>query len=137
MASLADKLYYFFPLRGTIVRRDGNTALIDLGTLNGAKADDRFLVLKKGEVFHKKDEAGYIYSSDSILGEMTITHTDELVSEGILEEIGFFSRVNQGDILLSLPQDLEKTEEEEVSKDQQQTESVSYENLSKEILRIP
>ena len=135
MAALGEQLHEIFPLRGAIISNNSDTSIIDLGILDGVNIDDIFLVLKKGDVTLRKDYAEFSYSTDSILGKITITDTDELVSEGILEENGFFSRINQGDIILSFPKE-NKTEEINTPESEELQNNI-YEELSREILRIP
>ncbi|MBI9105538.1 MAG: tetratricopeptide repeat protein [Spirochaetales bacterium] len=96
----ASEIHGFFPVFGTIINRRFDEVLINLGTKEGLKAEDKLKIIRKGSVVRAKDEFSFKYDAESILGYLEITSADELVSEGLVTVNGFFDMINPGDITL-------------------------------------
>ena len=103
----ADFVNSFFPYRGSVINLDDGKALINLGSLDGLAADNRFLIVRKDKARYISESPLYEVSDEDKLGIFTITETDEAVSEGTVENPGFFDLVNPGDEIYIIPEDQE------------------------------
>ncbi|MCF0242827.1 MAG: tetratricopeptide repeat protein [Treponema sp.] len=94
------------PVRGKIIKRKAKTVLIDLGKsehiVNGAE----FQIVRKGKIATADSGTGLSYKDADILGTITVTHSGEEVSEGLIKLAGFYDKINDDDevVLLSLPE---------------------------------
>lgn len=91
------------PLRGTLLRRNGDTVLVDLGRNDGLAAGDLLLVVRKGSLAPDSQGIGISYKETDVTAEIEITRTDEEVSEGILRRTGYLDRSNLGDSVVRKP----------------------------------
>jgi tetratricopeptide (TPR) repeat protein len=91
------------PLRGSIVERKADRALIDIGKAAGVAVDDAFLVIRNGRVSTKADAAGLDWAESDVVGRLVITRVDDEIAEGRLERVGFFDRVNPRDVIVREP----------------------------------
>ena len=87
---------------GRLLERRFDDGLIDLGRMDGLLSGDRYAVVRSGKWSLKKDGLGFFYEPGDVVGEFTVTETDDLVSQGKLEKTGFFDMMNQGDYLFAL-----------------------------------
>ncbi len=94
----------FFPYRGSVINVDNKTALINLGTLDGLNVDDQFLIVRKDKARYISESPWYEVSDEDKLGVLTVTATDEAVSEGLIENPGLFDLVNPGDEIYIIPE---------------------------------
>lgn len=93
------------PVRGKILARNGKTVLVDLGKSEKIQNDAVFKIVKKGSI-RTADFGTGLYCKDSdVLGTLKITRTGEEVSEAIIEEHGFYDKINIDDevVLVSMP----------------------------------
>ena len=88
---------------GTLVKRNQDRALVDLGAAEGLAAGDRLLVLKKGSLDVKPEGMGYSYAPADILGEIAVIRVGEEACEGKLKSSGFFDAMNIGDQVVLAP----------------------------------
>ncbi len=117
---------------GSIINRKFNTVLIDSGGVQGTKVDDIFYIIRKEDFAIRKDKIGLELDPDLILGEVKITRTDDLVSEGNLKKYQFFDIINPGDRIIK------KTEDVDVSEGINRSESILiFTDLYKSIISIP
>lgn len=92
--------------RGSLLKRNADRGLVDLGKSDGFKAGDKLLVLRGSGLAVAPNGLGPSYPQDAVVGSFTITRVDEELSEGKLASADFFDRVNVGDeVLLSPPSD--------------------------------
>jgi len=92
-AQVADLL----PARGTLLVRKFGQGLIDLGTFQGVKKDDKLVIVRQGGVRLKPDSPGLAYDDGDVVGDFLVTGADEGVSEGTVTSRGYFDYVNIGD----------------------------------------
>lgn len=90
-------------LRGIIIERRGDTALINLGRIHGVSPDDSFLVIKNGAVSIKADGSGLSWSDADVVAKIHVGRLDDELFEGKLVRVGFFDRVNPRDIVVREP----------------------------------
>lgn len=111
---LAVEIRELLPLQARLLTREFDCGVIDLGRLNGVEEEDNFIIIKKGKLKYKNDDIGFIFKERDVLGEFTVTRSDENIAEGIITKKSFFDRINPGDILIP-PQLTDKsgTEEQE------------------------
>ncbi|MBN2324375.1 MAG: tetratricopeptide repeat protein [Spirochaetes bacterium] len=81
-------------LRGLIVRLSGSRALINLGSVHGVEKEMMFLIFRERGLTRDPETGEYSYDPDISLGRLTVTSTDETVSEGTYEFFGLHNRVN-------------------------------------------
>ncbi|MAG13209.1 MAG: hypothetical protein CMN78_01295 [Spirochaetales bacterium] len=93
------------PVSGQIVKREFDAALVDLGTMDGLESEAQFFIVRREGVKLRQDALGFDFEQDDILGTMTITQTDELISEGVIERNPFFDLINPGDVLVPMTPD--------------------------------
>lgn len=93
-------------VRGKILGRNGKTILVDLGKSEGIVKDTQFAIVRKGAPQTLDNQPGLYYNQSDVYGTLTITNPSEEVSEGIIENQGFYDRINIGDevILTYLPE---------------------------------
>lgn len=89
--------------KGSLLRRNADRGLVDLGKSDGFKVGDKLLVLRGGGLAVAPDGLGPSYAPDALVGNFTITKIDEELCEGKLSSADFFDRVNVGDEVLRAP----------------------------------
>jgi tetratricopeptide (TPR) repeat protein len=94
---LASQLEERLPAWGRLVNREFDTGVIDLGALDGLKADDKLVVVKRGKVRLRNDGVGLAMDEKDIVGNFQVLRPDERVSEGSLSRKSFFDLINPGD----------------------------------------
>ena len=102
-ASVLEKL----TVRGKILARNGKLVLVDLGKSENIVQDTKLKIIKKGQIRTADSGAGLYYRDEDVLGTITITTAGEEISEGNIEDHGFYDRINIDDevVLVSLPDD--------------------------------
>lgn len=93
------------PVRGKIIGKTVNDILIDLGTVEGMEKDAVLDVVKAGAIKTADKGPGVTFDKRDYLGKITVSQAGEEISQGTLEENGFYDRVNVGDevLLRSVP----------------------------------
>jgi tetratricopeptide (TPR) repeat protein len=111
LVQLSRDLAEKFPIRGTLKKREFERGLIDLGFVDGIKEGDSLVIISNKAVALKHDSIDFIYRPSDVLGKITIKKTDDMVSEGIIEKVGFFDLINPGDAVLSgkVPEEKDKS----------------------------
>ncbi|NLC92881.1 MAG: tetratricopeptide repeat protein [Treponema sp.] len=103
--SVLDKL----TVRGKILSRNGNQVLVDFGKSENIQNYSELRIIKKGSVKTADSEVGLLYNDKDVLGTIKITNCGEEISEGIIENKGFYDRINIDDevVLISNPSDVQ------------------------------
>ena len=99
----SDKICSVIPRYGTILVRNGDEVLLDLGAMDGVKAGDELLVLKAGSLKLRDAALGLVYPAADILATVTLTRADDDLSAGTLKRSGFYDQVNIGDTVIPAP----------------------------------
>jgi tetratricopeptide (TPR) repeat protein len=97
------------PVRGTLLRKEFDRGVVDLGSFQGLKEKDKLVIVKAGRVSLESSTIGFQYSDNDVVGYLTLDGIDEAVSEGSLEKKSFYDYVTTGDEVLFLPQGEGKT----------------------------
>ena len=99
-------------VRGKILARNGKLVLVDLGKSENIVQDAQLKIIKKGQIRTADSGSGLYYRDEDVLGTITITSAGEEISEGTIENHGFYDRINIDDevVLVSLPES--KTEDQ-------------------------
>ena len=105
-------LLAMLPVRGKILQRSVNDILVDLGTVEGMKKDVVLDVIKAGKITTSDKGLGVTYEEKNHLGTIKINRSGEEISQGTLDQNGFYDRVNVGDEGLVKFRPDEKTEED-------------------------
>jgi tetratricopeptide (TPR) repeat protein len=100
---IVDQLSKALPFRASLILRRQSQGLIDKGRADGVKDGDVFDVVRQGSAGILNEGIGLVYAPDDIIGKLTIEKADEEVSAGVLERIGFFDRIVQGDDIFIIP----------------------------------
>ncbi len=105
------------PVRGKIVSRSVNDLLVDLGQVEGMKEGAVLDIVKSGSIQTADSGRGVKFDDKDLLGKITISRVGEEISQGVLEQNGFYDRVNVGDEVLVrfLPKEKKEGEETSVS----------------------
>ncbi|MBN1797447.1 MAG: tetratricopeptide repeat protein [Spirochaetales bacterium] len=127
LLSLGEKLNAMLPLRGKIINRKFDQAIIDLGGLHGLQINDKLLILKKGAVSLHNGRVGFNYAESDIVGDFTVTALDEVLAEGKLTQKGYHDLMNVGDEVIFEP----KVEESE-----EKTAPVEANDLLRELMEL-
>ncbi len=92
-------------VRGKILNRNGKTVLVDLGKAENIVKDAQLKIIKKGQIRTADSGVGLYYRDADVLGTITITTAGEEISEGTIENHGFYDKINIDDelVLVSLP----------------------------------
>jgi len=85
------------PIRGRLLIRRQGQALINKGKADGIQNETVFDVVKRGRPQTANDGIALIYTSDELVGKLTITNVDEEIAIGALAREGFFDRIEPGD----------------------------------------
>jgi tetratricopeptide (TPR) repeat protein len=85
------------PVSASIIRRQSNRVVVDVGRRDGIAAGDVFDVVRPGDLTVAASEPRYVYREQSVLARITITAVDDLLSEGTLERVGVVDLVTVGD----------------------------------------
>ena len=85
------------PIRGRLLIRKQGQALINKGKADGIQKDTVYDVVKRGRLQTANEGIAIIYSSDELVGKLTITDVDEEIAIGALARNGFFDRIEPED----------------------------------------
>ncbi len=119
------------PVRGQLLKREFERALVGLGKVDGIKKGDKFWILPARALSLKNDSFGFVYSPKEILGTFTVVDVDDLLCEGTVAKEGFFDRINPGDVLIPF-EEQQKPKQEPIPPQPAPSASLLY----KKILRI-
>ncbi len=97
LMKLCGQVAEILPARGTLLVRKFGQGLVDLGTFQGLKKDDKLVIVRQGGVRLRPDAPGLTYDDGDVVGDFLVTGTDEGVSEGNVTGRGYFDYVNVGD----------------------------------------
>jgi tetratricopeptide (TPR) repeat protein len=97
LTQLTAQLEAALPAWGRLITREFDTGVIDLGTLDGIKAGDALVVVRRGKVRLGNDGVGLAVEEKDIVGDFRVARPDERVSEGTLARRSFFDLTNPGD----------------------------------------
>ncbi len=112
MVKLVEQVQADLVPTGQLLQRKFDTALINLGTMEGVEKGQTFNIVKRGSAELNSNDLGFFYPEDAVIGTLVISETDERVSLGVVQPSGFFDMINIGDqVFLSV--DEESTEPEE------------------------
>ncbi len=93
------------PLKGKLIARRGNDAVVNLGKTDGVENGQAYTIIKKGQLFTADEGIGSFYDEGNVLGTFTVDSVSEDISEGTVKQKGFYDRINAGDeiLLVSAP----------------------------------
>jgi tetratricopeptide (TPR) repeat protein len=100
--TLSNRVHDWLPLGGTLIAREFDRGIVNLGSLDGVEKDDRFDIVRQGKVTLRHEEVGYQANPEDMLGEFTVTRTDENIAEGLITRDDFFDLINLGDRMIQL-----------------------------------
>ena len=89
-----------FPLRGSVVKRQGGDVLVNLGKRDGVVPNQKFVVVRDGAADPTGDGTWFVWNPTDSFGTWTAGTSDDWTSVGKLEKTGFFDTVAVGDEVL-------------------------------------
>jgi len=89
-----------FPLRGSILKRQGTDVLVNLGKRDGAAPNQKYTILRDGAGLPTGDASWFTWNPTDSFGTWTLGVTDDWTAAGKLEKTGFFDTVAIGDEVL-------------------------------------
>lgn len=89
-----------FPLRASILKRQGADVLVNLGKRDGVAPDQKYSVLRDGAAEPTGDAAWFTWNPSDAFGTWTSGASDDWTTVGKLEKTGFFDTVAVGDEVL-------------------------------------
>ncbi len=95
--AFARRVNGLFPLQTTIIRRRGARVVIDAGLRDGIDEGAQLAVLAPEAIITEAGAIGFSYNAESVLGTITVTRRDDLVSEGIVSVDGLLDAIVVGD----------------------------------------
>jgi tetratricopeptide (TPR) repeat protein len=97
MAKCAEDIEAALPLKGSIILREFNNGIIDIGRLQGAKNGDSLIIVKKGGLTPDNRSLALGYNDKDVIGNIKITQVDENISLGTIEKSGMYDFINPHD----------------------------------------
>ncbi|MDR1238548.1 MAG: tetratricopeptide repeat protein [Treponema sp.] len=97
---IAEQFSASLPFRGELTGRRQSQGLINKGRVDGVKDGDVYDVVKKGRPLILNEGIGLSYTTDDLVGTITIDQAGEEVSAGTLSRNGFFDRIALGDEII-------------------------------------
>lgn len=106
VSTLVRRVEGMFPLEATILRRDRNRVLLDVGRRDGIEGSEELTIVTPGSLIGLPDRVGSAFGNEAILGTVTVTAVDDLVSEGTIAIQGIVDEVVPGDLAILPGEDL-------------------------------
>ncbi len=100
---LAQQILATFPLRGSILQRNDDQALVNLGTRDGLAPGQSYEVLRNGSGQLTGDASWVAVNAEDKLGTWKVSSASDWVSEGQLSKAGFFDTIVPGDEVILVP----------------------------------
>ena len=94
---IVDQISTALPLRGELIQRRQDLAIIDKGRADGIQVGDEFLIIQRGRTNILHEGIGLVYNPDDVVGTLIIERADEEISLGRITRSGFFDRISIGD----------------------------------------
>ncbi len=104
VSRLTEQVAELVPMRGVIVARETDRALVDLGRAHGLAANTRLPIVRRAGLGTHNSEARWTYRDEDVVGELEVTGVDERVAEGTIRPGSFFDLVNPGDFVVFAPE---------------------------------
>jgi len=99
---LAERFFDALPLKGTLLARQFDRGVIDLGKHDGLEPAQVLSIVKKGRLRLENSRIGLTTNREDILGTFTVSAVDENISEGTVQKRSFFDLINSGDEIIAL-----------------------------------
>jgi hypothetical protein len=106
---ITEQLASSLPFRAKLVMRKQDKGLINKGRVDGVKAGDVYDIVKKGRAQILNQGIGLSYTTDDLVGKITVDSADEEVAAGSMARNGFFDRIEAGDEIILQAQKENKT----------------------------
>ena len=94
---LSKGLLQMLPIRGTIVNRNFESALINLGRNDGLTEGSELLIIKPADLSLHTEAPDFDFDREDLVGIATISKSDVLISQVEVQPEGFFDQINIGD----------------------------------------
>lgn len=97
---MAERIFEALPLSGSLLARQFDRGVIDLGLYDELEPGAELAIVRKGKVRLSNDRIGVIAEDRDILGTFTVETLDEVISEGVVTKRSFFDLINVGDQII-------------------------------------
>jgi tetratricopeptide (TPR) repeat protein len=91
------------PVRGTLIGRQVDLGLIDLGSFHGVTKGNRLIIVRRGAARLANSGIALAWDPKEVMGRIEIVAVDEGVAEGTVSRQGRFDTVNLGDTVAFEP----------------------------------
>jgi Tfp pilus assembly protein PilF len=98
---VAGRVFDMLPIRGSLLARQFDRGIVDLGLYDGLETGQELSIVRKGKIRLRNDIIGVIADDRDVLGTFAVETLDEVVSEGTVSKRSFFDLINPGDELIS------------------------------------
>jgi len=88
------------PYYAKIIARTGTDVLLDAGRMDGVAKDQVWTVFEPESVRTSDFGLGLVFAQKNVLGTVLITDAGEDIAQGDYSQLGFYDRMNVGDIVL-------------------------------------
>ncbi len=88
------------PYYAKIIARNGTDVLLDAGRMDGVAKDQVWTVFEPESVRTSDFGLGLTFAQKNVLGTVLITDAGEDISQGDYTQLGFYDRMNVGDLVL-------------------------------------
>ena len=133
MAITGSTIEDLIPLRGTIIQRNFDRVLLDIGSAENVEKGTVFYITKPQNRLTVDKNFNFRIDMENINGEITVDNVDDLVSEGTVKKYDFFDLIAPGDFVFA------KITEKIIQNKKNKIKSInnSPSKLYKTILTIP
>ena len=97
---MAERIFEALPLSGSLLARQFDRGVIDLGLYDELEPGAELAIVRKGRVRLSNDRIGVIAEDRDVLGTFTVETLDEVISEGVVTKRSFFDLINVGDQII-------------------------------------
>lgn len=112
--TLAKDIEEVIPVFGTIIQKQGENAIINIGKTHQASIEQVFYILPDKENINTLIENPSLLENDEFLqgiavGTFTVNQMDERIAGGQIQRVSLFDQINEGDYVIQKPQTQEET----------------------------
>jgi tetratricopeptide (TPR) repeat protein len=105
LSQLSDTMQGDFPLQGSIIARDRDLGIINIGSMEGLENDTELLIIRKNSLQLRPEGPGILYDPEEVLGSFVVHTLDDLIAEGEINPSGVIDLIQEGDRVIIQPEE--------------------------------
>ncbi len=105
LSQLSEEIQSDFPLQGSIIARDRDLGVINIGSMEGIEKETEFLILRKDSIRLRPEGPGILYDPEEVLGTFIVQTADDLIAEGEIIPTGIIDLIHLGDRVIIQPEE--------------------------------